>query len=539
MRAPRGLAGVGVFAGLAILLLWPAIYNGGPLLDSDTPDYIRYADAAVARITGHPAEWSQIRLVHEAGSASGKNDGDASARSPFLGRSIYYGALLRLGDAYGMMWPSIALQAAALLLAIALTLRQTRGFNLLSFGAQVAILAFTTPVAFFASMLMPDIFAGIVILGAASLLVYGDRMSRAALLAWTGLLCAGVLFHSTHVLIALALLILYLFGRLLFRVSASRAGLAVLTFCVVVGFAGDAAFTLATTRAFGVRPIRPPFLTARLIADGPGADYLKASCPASGFAVCSAADRLPIATATAFLWSTDPAEGGVFTPADAETRRALSDEQLRFVLAVFRYDPFAEIAAMARNTLQQLGKVSMADFRLSSGDRDEFRELLPPRYLQAVQRTRSWRDALPVAVMSAIVTTVLAVSFAYVVWALAFRGRRVAGRDGASPASGRRHYRHLRECLRLWRDVGAVRPLPGTRRVADTLSGWAFVSAELAQQATSHVEFSPPAGANRPGDCNPEAFADRERRCSDYRDGGSSDCRHGSVVGWMRIAAAP
>ena len=358
-----------------------------------------------------------------AGQGPVAGDGVADRKAPFAGRSIYYGALLKLGDAYGMMWPSIVLQAAALLLAIALTLRHTVGLSLSSVSAATVALALTTPVAFFASRLMPDAFAGVTILAIANLAVYGSHMSRAHLIAWTGLLSAGLLFHNTHVLIALSLLGACLFGCLLSRAPVSWLGLGCVLLGVLVAFAGDATFALATKKAFGVTPIRPPFLTARLIADGPGTAYLRASCPASGFAVCRFVDRLPGATADLFLWSPDPARGGVFTPASPDVRRSLSDEQFRFAIAVLRFDPVGEAIAMARNALLQAGMVSISDFNLNQQDKAEFRQELPPRYLEAVERTASWRDTIPVTDMSAVILIVLLLSSAYVVRFLVFRRR--------------------------------------------------------------------------------------------------------------------
>jgi hypothetical protein len=424
MQPVRSVLNLAIVICLLILSLWPAIYNGGPFFFSDTPAYVRYADAAIARITRHQAEWSQSRLMQASAAGQQLVEGDVAAdrKAPFAGRSIYYGALLRLGDAYGMMWPSIVLQAAALLLAIALTLRHASGISLSAVSVAVVALALTTPMAFFASRLMPDVFAGVTILAIANLIVYGGRMSRAHLVAWMGLLSVGLLFHNTHVLIALSLLGLCLLGRVLFRASVSWLGLGCVLLGVLIAFAGDAAFTLATKRAFGVAPIRPPFLTARLIADGPGTAYVKASCPASGFAVCSFVDRLPVATADLFLWSPDAAKGGVFTPADPDVRRALSDEQFRFAIAVLRFDPLGEAIAMARNALLQAGMVSVSDFDLNQQDKAEFRQELPPRYLEAVEKTRSWRGTIPVATMSAAILVVLLVSSAYIVSVFVFRG---------------------------------------------------------------------------------------------------------------------
>jgi hypothetical protein len=427
----HNLCRVAVFTGLLCCLVWPAIYNGGPLLDSDTPAYIRYADVAVSKFTKHPSEWSQLHATNQSGStASAHPESDGEAKAPFVGRSIYYGMLLKFGDAFGMMWPSIALQAATLLLAIALTLLNTTGISLFPFGVLVVLLAFTTPVAFFVSRLMPDVFAGIAILATANLIIYGGRMSRTCLFAWMGLLGAALLFHSTHVLVALAIFAVYLLGRLFARGSASWVGLAGVFFCILLAFAGDTAFAIATMRAVGVAPIRPPFLMARVIVDGPGEVYLKATCPGSGFTACRFIDRLPVATANIFLWSSDPTEGGVFSPADTSTRRALSTEQWSFVLAVLRHDPLGEITAMARNTLDQARKVSIFEFNLSNEDKNEFREVLPSRYLESAEQTRSWRGEMPVVLMSAVVLIVLLSATAYVLRVLLLRNGPAADDSG-------------------------------------------------------------------------------------------------------------
>src|SRR4051794_29303882 len=109
MNLLRNLGQVAVLALVLGSCLWPAIYNGGPLLSSDTPAYVRYADVAVSKFTNHPSEWwLQPGLANQSNSTTSAHPENGSeAKAPFLGRSIYYGMLLRLGDAYGMMWPSI------------------------------------------------------------------------------------------------------------------------------------------------------------------------------------------------------------------------------------------------------------------------------------------------------------------------------------------------------------------------------------------------------------------------------------------------
>jgi hypothetical protein len=426
MHPLRSAAGFSVYAGLLLVCIWPAIYNGQPFINPDTLQYIRYADAGVAKIMGHSADWVQLAPRYHAEATSNGtagSNGDAPRHAPLAGRSIYYGALLRLGDVFGLMWPSIMLQAAALMLAIALTLHHTIGFRRANFAATVAVLAFTTPMAFYVSKLMPDIFAGIAILGAANLIVFGDRMNRLFLLTWICLLCAALSFHSSHVLVAVYLLAIYLVIRFFSHGAASLRGLAGIICCILFAFAADATFTMATTRMFGEPPIRPPFLAARVAVDGPGTAYLKAHCPEAGFTLCRFVDRLPVVSTDTFLWSPDPAEGGVFAPSDPATQRGLSDEQFRFVLAVLMADPVGETAAMLKDSILQISKVSLLYYNYDQQMRDAFRAQMPSRYVAAEERTKAWNGTLPVLLISVIVIATALASLAYLVHALVWFDR--------------------------------------------------------------------------------------------------------------------
>jgi hypothetical protein len=427
----RTVVHIALIGGLLVVCIWPAIYNGQPFLNPDTLQYIRYADAGIAKLTGHSSEWLPMAprfTPQAAGQVAAQADDQAQRQPPFYGRSIYYGALLRLGDAFGLLWVSIAVQAAALMLAVALTLSRTVGFGWTKFAVVLIVLSLATPMAFYASSLMPDIFAGVTILGAANLMVYGGRMNRASLISWTGLMCAALLFHISHVLVSLCLVGLWLVGRVLFRWSVSWRGLAAILFSVIIAFAGEGAFTLATLKGFGMAPIRFPALTARLVVDGPGADYLKVHCPQANFALCRIVDRLPIATSHQFLWAS-AADGGVFTPADPDFRRALSNEQVRFFFATLSYDPVGVAVAMLKDTVEQIGKFSMDDINYDDEKKTVYLVQMPPSYLSVADRTRAWEGTLPGVTLSAIVLTSLLASVAYLLWILIFSDKMAADHD--------------------------------------------------------------------------------------------------------------
>jgi hypothetical protein len=206
----------------------------------------------------------------------------------------------------------------------------------------------------------------------------------------------------------------------------SLRGLIALAFSLVIAFTGEAMFTLATSEMFGVSPIRPPFLTARLLADGPGAAFLRDSCPQAGFTACHFIDQLPVATAGDFLWSPDP-KIGVFTPADPATRRALADEQYHFVYEVLRYDPVGVAVAALHNTFVQFGMLRVNEFNLSEGDRGALSHSVPPRHLRVLEETRSWANALPLGLMSAIILVAVLGSMVYVLGVLTLRNQQSDG----------------------------------------------------------------------------------------------------------------
>jgi len=53
-----------------------------------------------------------------------------------------------------------------------------------------------------------------------------------------------------------------------------------------------------------------------------------------------------------FLWKSGP--DGIFAVASPEKRRELSNEQVRFVLAVIRYDPWGQLSASMKDAATQL-----------------------------------------------------------------------------------------------------------------------------------------------------------------------------------------
>ena len=76
----RTVVHIALIGGLLVVCIWPAIYNGQPFLNPDTLQYIRYADAGIAKLTGHSSEW--LPMAPQFTSQVGAQADDQAQRQP-------------------------------------------------------------------------------------------------------------------------------------------------------------------------------------------------------------------------------------------------------------------------------------------------------------------------------------------------------------------------------------------------------------------------------------------------------------------------
>jgi hypothetical protein len=321
-------------------------------------------------LTGHESVWSDRRRLYDTPSPrSAQPATPAATQAPsaapppaategplhpvLLGRSIYYGlAVFPFVAVFGSIG-AVMLHAALAVLTIWLTLaafasdRSRLPVRLL---AVTALLAGLTSLPFFVSMLMPDVFAGFAIALAVSAAAGWQRLGRWERVCLALLLVFSVMAHSSHVLLALALAAVTVLVAVLIRVQV-KAALGLMALAAVSGVAGEQIFAKAVEHRLGEPPIRPPFLTARLIDDGPGFRLLSARCPAIDLEACRYIDRMPKDSDT-FLWSYHAHEG-VFSAEPIPVQRALAGQDTRFAIETVRFDPLGVIAASAGNIARQ------------------------------------------------------------------------------------------------------------------------------------------------------------------------------------------
>ena len=400
----------------ALALMWPAAFNGGPFFTTDSIAYIRGPDQAIIKLfgPGRGTLWSVKPLgMGFRGGVPTRSAEEAARSPPMAGRSIYYGVLANLGARTGGFWATIAAQAVAAAFALHLLCTALGWRRASSYLIAVAMAALATPLGFFVSCLMPDVWAPILILVAAALAAGGERLSRDELIMAFLLLAFAAAAHTTHMLLLAAIaaaggLLFALRGRLRFRLGAPgmMAGFALAA--LAIGAISVVAFNLAVTRIYHAPPVQAPFLTARLVGDGrPGEAWLRRHCPASGFQACAYVSRLPMTTDD-FLWSTEPSRS-VFWTASPSQRAALGAEQFRFAASVLRDDPTGVVRQFAADAASQFADIGLSDFNHTDRIRGYIGAWMVGPDAKVWRASMAYRQAWPISLLDGIETVSLAV----------------------------------------------------------------------------------------------------------------------------------
>lgn len=414
----------------ALLLAWPSFVNRGPFFIADTTAYLRSADAAFSSILTYDSIWSDRRELYtppsgaEAGPAELQNaPAQAPTRPPLIGRSIYYGAfiyapVLSFGEQAGVLLQAALAAIVVWLALVPIRLARRRSQFSAYFGA-IGVLALATSLPFTATLLVPDYLTGLACAALVLLLCFWDDFGWGEIVILAGVIGLAALSHSSNLPLLLALSLVALAARMKLRLSAKAALIGIAA--VALGVAGEALFVSAVEKKTGMTPIRPPFLTARLIADGPGHKLLRARCSVEAFEVCRYTDRTPH-DSDLFLWS----EGtdGVFSIADFASQRRLSEQDMAFAIATFREYPLLTVASSGKAFVKQLG---LHDLRIWHGDAgsEPFYDLsdLPDPVAARMAGTLSVQGQMPVALSQSAIVLATAASLLVALWCIVIAWR--------------------------------------------------------------------------------------------------------------------
>jgi len=402
----------------ALSLSWAAAINGQAFIHPDTVGYTRGPDVAVAKLLGprFTTEWAQKKEGAKAVAAVATPGHAASAEDQEVlgGRSIYYGVLAYLGALVGGFWLTVFVQGLAVALLVEIALRGLHLFSLATYAGVMALLSVATAAPFFVAFVMPDIWAGVAIGALATVFALSRRLS------WPDVALLGVmtvfaaLAHSSVVPVIAAMLlgagVLWLVKRGI--VFDPSPGLVIGVLALVVAAAGGMAFSAMVKHTVGKPPVNPPFLTARVIADGTGVRYLHEHCAGKPFAVCQYAGRFPM-DVDHFLWGTT-AKDGVFQTISADQRRALSDQDARFAASVADAYPVSQGLASLRNAALQTVDIDLSDFDYKPSLRAGFAQTLPAGAYAAQQQTRAFNEGWPIGGLTLLQTIVAIAALALI-----------------------------------------------------------------------------------------------------------------------------
>ncbi len=320
----------------AVLLSWPALFNGYPLLYPDSTDYLANGAPVVRAIfLHHFADYYGIRC-------------------PLYSLGIFP-AHWNL-----TLWPVVFLNglltAYVLWLLVRLLLPR---HTLTNYLCLVVLLSFLTTVGWFVGFVMPDILGPLLYLSFYLIVFFWEALARVERFALMLLAGWAITSHATHLLIAGALSLVLIAVLVLQREPVRRWLRPAGSVAMVIAAAVLAQFAL-NGYLHGQPSLngeRPPFLLARVIADGPGRWYLQQRCSSLHFAVCDRVRDLPDNTDD-FLWTA----GGVWPTSSVAQQQQILKEEMPIVLGVLRAYPRDELIISARHLWEQLGAFELAGF---------------------------------------------------------------------------------------------------------------------------------------------------------------------------------
>jgi hypothetical protein len=260
-------------------LLWVALFNGYPIVFSDTASYL---------LTG-------LTFI---------------AFWPF--RSPGYSIFTKLTSLGISAWLVIGVQAIIVVYVLDKTckylLGNERRYRDICLFASASVLAALTSLPWLVSQLMPDVFAGIIFLSS-FLLAFNDQLPARSRLSLAAILMISTGVHTSLLPIATLfvtlLIIIKLVARLRRAATLRGAVFASLVVPLIAGGLSTATLNYRMHLGFEFSPSGQIFMLSRLFADGLAADFLRDNCPKQPLIACDYLSQLP-RTQSEFLFENHP-----------------------------------------------------------------------------------------------------------------------------------------------------------------------------------------------------------------------------------------
>ncbi|MDS9470059.1 hypothetical protein RGQ15_21130 [Paracoccus sp. MBLB3053] len=346
----------------AMLLCWPPIATGDVFIFSDTKSFLKGGEVIPRMILDR---LDALSFVHKHDVPAVQGDGpfelaeDAEDGAPKFVRSFIYSLV-----AYGSVTIGgpIALSFLQAVLVMTMVL-QVVDREVLARPAFMlvggVVLALTSSVAIYTSLLLPDILAALIVLHAIVVAVHFDRMGRWSRIISTALACFAVASHYGNPPLAMAL---YGATAIYLCIRRRLAWVRVLALVLPVLFSpvANLAASNAALETTSVSPLRLPILLARSIGDGPGLWYLQEVCPEADLAFCRLFGGHIPENMYDMLWGDE----GIRSLTEQEMQE-IRDEEFKILFLVFRAYPIAQFEAIFGNAIRQIFMVGTTDLEVA------------------------------------------------------------------------------------------------------------------------------------------------------------------------------
>lgn len=381
-------------AGMASVL----VLNGGPTFYFDTIGYVSQGKTALLKL-GVISRDTMAGGVAGAGVVEAAIDG---SRSPSY--SVLAGIFSAIGALEGLLLANVIMVFAASGLACRLMIR-TYGDGQSALGLSAMALAGATlgSLPFYVAYLMPDLLTPVMIIALSTLAVFGGRMRWCELLVAFLLGAFAINSHLSNVAIGTLIFLAAIPVALMMGRPRTWVGPLIIMLVLGSAYAQQAAFRVAARAMANAEVTIRPFLTARLIQDGPGYRWLEEHCPDANVPTCKLWTALQISsdpyrlTATHIVFEHSQRLGSFQLMSD-EDKVVVAGAQVDFAKDVALAYPVATMTAFLRNVLQQGGMfaidMTLPFEQVETNNAPVTGALTGPLKVRALHADQPWVDSL-------------------------------------------------------------------------------------------------------------------------------------------------